>query len=107
MNPSSPNSSGCRSSRIGEVPPINIFSRGRSSRVAQSVPDKHFGSANSISCNSLQMESNMRGRGSQSNRPHQYLLEKSGEVAALHPSRGDGWLIEGNDPGHHRHVPEN
>ena len=107
MNPSSPNNSGRRSARVGEVPPISIFSRSRSSRVALSVPGNYFGLANSISCDSLQVEIYMRGRGSQPRQRHQYLLEKSGEGAVLHTSRGDGWLKEGNDRGHHCHVPEN
>lgn len=49
----------------------------------------------------------MRGRGSQPRQRHQYLLEKSGGCSPPHTSRGDGWLKEGNDRGHHCHVPEN
>jgi hypothetical protein len=80
MNPSSPNSSGCRSARIGEVPPISIFSSSRSSRGALSVPGNHFGSANSINGDCLQVESYLRGRACQPRRPHHICWRSLGRL---------------------------
>jgi hypothetical protein len=107
MNPSSPTARGVGRPGLAKFHQSAFFPEVDHSRVALSVPDNYFGLANSISCDSLQVEIYMRGRGSQPRQRHQYLLEKPGEGAALHTSRGDGWLKEGNDRGHHCHVPEN